>query len=115
MINREYGRLLRRSGEAVVNIIAADGIVSVAYGDYIDTIAWGESYMPVILGHSRDNIIMGEMPVGTNVGVLNPYIGVFGSNWNVHHRILYEDGWLRFAPVMHYLPLVVDDILNRQC
>ena len=106
---------MRRSGEAVVNIIAADGVVGIADGDNVDTIAWGKGYMPVILGHSRDDVIMREMPVGTNVGVLNPYIGIIGSNRNVHHRILYEDRRLRFAPVVHYLSLIIDDILNRQC
>ena len=33
---------MRRSGEAVVNIIAADGVVGIADGDNVDTIAWGK-------------------------------------------------------------------------
>ena len=80
VIDREKRSLLRRTGKTVVDIIAADCVVAIADGDDVDTISWGKGYIPVILGHSSDDVIMREMPIRTYIGVLYPYICIFGSN-----------------------------------
>ena len=47
--------------------------------------------------------------------VFHPYIMVVGCKRYLCHRILYEDGRMRFMVVMDNLTLVVDEILHRQC
>ena len=63
----EYGRLLRGTREAIVDIIAADSIFAIAYGDNIYTFARSEGDIPIILGHTGDDIIMRQMPTRADV------------------------------------------------
>lgn len=63
----EYGGLLRGTREAIVDIIAADGIFAITYGDNIYTFARSESDIPIILGHTGDDIIMRQMPARADV------------------------------------------------
>ena len=47
--------------------------------------------------------------------VLNPYIGVIGSEGYLRDRVLYENRGMRLAVAVHYLALIVHAVLYGQC
>ena len=95
-------------------MVAAQGIKVIVYRHHVDTLAGLQGDVPVVLGHAGDDMVVGELPVGAHVAILNPDVGILGSERDFGDRVLHEDAGVRLAVVVHDLALVAHDVLQAQ-
>ena len=81
----------------------------------VETLSRRQVHLPVVMWHASDDIVMGECPAATYMAVLHPDIFVLRRKADLRHGILHEDGRMRFAVVVHDVPLVTDNVLQGQC
>ena len=112
VVNNGEDRLkLLVAGKLVVESVRSYRPFGLAYRHNVHTLVGLEVYAPLVLWHTRHDVVLAEGPVLSNARVLHPYISVLRVPLNVNLRVLYENRRVRLAVVVHYLPLVVHDVL----
>ena len=112
--HRELLALLLGPIETVVDVIGTHGIMHVADGHDVQTAARLERDSPVVAGHARHDVVVRERPVGADVAVFNPDVRVMRVKVNLGDGILNKNRRMGFAIMVHNLPLIADDILQRE-
>ena len=98
--------------QRLINTIATYLIVTVTDWHHINTLTWFKADVPIVLGHTCNHMVVGQVPMLTNIGILYPYIRIFFRQWNLGDGILYEDTGMRFTIEVHNLALIVYQVLK---
>ncbi len=109
--HRELPSLLLLARKLVADAVGAHGKRALAHRHNVDALARAEGYVPVVAGHPGDDVVVAYRPAGAHMAVLYPQVGVLGRDGYLGDGVLYEYRRVRLAPVVHYLPLVVDNVL----
>ena len=106
--------LLFRPCKSVVIAVGAHHPVRFADRHHIHTLPLVQPDLPVVLGHTRDDVLARQGPALAYPAVLHPEVLVLRRDAHPRDGILYEHCRMRLQRVVHDLPLVVDEILDRQ-
>ena len=112
---RELLFLLLCASKLIIDMIASDSVFLIPDRYHVETLAWSQMQLPVVLGHSRNYVIAGQGPSLAHVAILYPDILIVLGKLKLAHSILHKYAWVRLAVVMHYLALIVHQILYAQC
>ena len=98
--------------QRLIDTIATYLIVTVTDWHHVDTLTRFETDVPIVLGHTCNHMVVGQVPMLTNIGILYPYVRIFFRQWNLGDGILYEDTGMRFTIEVHNLALIVYQVLK---
>ena len=96
-------------------MIATYSVFLITDRHHIDTFAWSQLQLPFVLWHACYYVIAGQGPSLAHVAVLFPDILVVLSKLKLTLCILNKNAWMWLAVVMHYLALIVHQVLYAHC
>ena len=94
-----------------VDMITTDFIVTLPHWHHVDTFAWFKINLPIIFRHTCYHMVVGEMPLFSNMAIFYPDVTILFCKWNLCNCILYKDRRMRLTIQVHYLTLIVYQIL----
>ena len=98
--------------ELIVKSVRTHRPMVFADGHNVYALSFAESQRPVVLRNTGHDVVLSEGPSGADEGVLHPDVAIVLVPLNLYVRVLYENGRMRLAVVVHNLALVADEILD---